>query len=216
MAKATIKHPHQLKAIREARAEPGICLYVDNSNIFIEGQRFGTSKGENRQAVRLHFQNFVMLASRRRVIREVVWGGSIPPEQDDVWRHLKVMCIEPDLIPRSRSGENQTVDQAIQLRMHRHVRKYRDSPSTIVLCTGDGRGYHREEGFFYDVTGFVEDGWKLEVLSWEHACHQQLKEFAIRNGVYVPLGEFYESITFIERGRTVLPVDYDELQKYVG
>jgi hypothetical protein len=47
----------------------------------------------------------------------------------------------------------------IQLRMHRHVRKYRENPGTIVLATGDGAGYWQEDGFFYDVEGCRRRAW---------------------------------------------------------
>ena len=57
---AQIKHLHQVKAARERRQPPGVCLYVDNSNIFHEGQRFAeNNRNEDRCAVRLRFENFV-------------------------------------------------------------------------------------------------------------------------------------------------------------
>jgi len=97
--------------------------YVDNSNIFHEGQRMAERKGESRNDFRIYFRNFVLLALRGRTLKEVVWGGSIPPENDEVWNYLQDMGIKPDLIPRSESGENETVDHQIQLKMHRHARK---------------------------------------------------------------------------------------------
>ncbi|HEX8131311.1 MAG TPA: hypothetical protein VF527_19585, partial [Pyrinomonadaceae bacterium] len=99
-----------------------ICLYVDNSNIFHEGQRYAEERvGEDRYAFRIHFAHFLYLAARGRRFDEVVWGGSIPPPTDAVWQQLGNRGINPALIPRSESGENETVDHAIQLQMYRHT-----------------------------------------------------------------------------------------------
>jgi len=183
-----------------------VCLYVDNSNIFVEGQRVASKFiGESRSDFRIYFSNFIQLALGGRPLQEVVWGGSIPPPKDSVWGYLRSLSINPDLIPRA-GGENETVDHLIQLRMHRHVRKYRERPGVIALATGDGKGYHVEEGFLYDVEGFVQDGWGLEVYSWEHSCHGKLKEFAEQHGKFVSLDPYYEQITFVQGGRRVKPL----------
>ena len=185
-----------------------VCFYVDNSNIFHEGQRLAEkSMGEDRYAFRLYFPNFVALAVQSRPVREVVWGGSIPPPDDTVWAFLREGCsIEPELLRRADGGEQETVDHLIQLRMYRHVRKYREDPGTIVLATGDGKGYYQEDGFLYDVEGFVEDGWSIELLSWEHSCHGRLKEFVEKNGKFISLDAYYNEITFIKGGRVVQPL----------
>jgi hypothetical protein len=181
-----------------------VCLYVDNSNIFHEGQRFAEqNKGEARNDFRIYFRNFISLLVGGRPLKEAVWGGSIPPQDDTVWGYLRGLGIEPDLIPRSTTGENETVDHRIQLLMHRHTRKYRQSPGIIVLSTGDGKGYHEEEGFLFDVEGFVADGWGLEVYSWAHSCHGKLRQFAEQKGKFVPLDNYYEQISFIRNGRIV-------------
>jgi hypothetical protein len=185
-----------------------VCFYVDNSNIFHEGQRFAEQKaGERRQDFRIYFKNFVKLAVKEREVKEVVWGGSVPPPDDTVWAFLREeLGIEPELLPRAAGGEHETVDHLIQLRMHRHVRKYRESPGTIILATGDGKGYYQEDGFLYDLEGFVEDGWGIELLSWEHSCHRKLREFAENRGRFISLDAHYDQITFVKGGRVVMPL----------
>jgi len=197
--------------------EPWVQVYVDNSNIFHEGQRFADQKArEDRGAFRLHFENFLKLAIRRRRVREVVWGGSTPPPTDSVWKYLREdLNVPTELIPRSETGENGTVDSAIQLRMHRHVRKHRDDPGTIVLCTGDGAGYYKGEGFLYDIEGFVEDGWSLELITWTHCCHRKLKAFAEQRGKLIPIEQFYSSVTFIKGGRRVSSLSVDDVEDFL-
>lgn len=186
---------------------PATCFYVDNSNIFIEGQRYAEERArEDRYGFRIYFRNFAKLALRDRTADETVWAGSIPPPEDSVWGHLRDLGIDPELIERADAGEQETVDHLIQLRMHRHVRKYREDPGVIILATGDGKGYDQEDGFLYDLEGFVEDGWSIELLSWEHSCHRRLRAFAEENGEFIPLDQYYEQITFIVDGRLVKPI----------
>jgi hypothetical protein len=191
-----------------------VLLFVDNSNIFIEGQKYARDKkGENNYAFRLNFTHFLYLISRGTFdFDEVVWAGSIPPDNDSIWDKLREKNIEPDLIPRSESGENETVDHLIQLKMYRFInRKYKDQPGTIILCTGDGKGYYNEKGFLYDLEGFIGQGWEFVIYSWTHSCHVKLQEYAETFGKYVPLEGYYNSITFIENERRSTRVDLSSL-----
>lgn len=179
-----------------------VCIYIDNSNIYIGGQTVAKQKGEDSFALRIFFSSFLYLITEGTYdFDEIVWGGSIPPESDEVWKKIRSKGIEPQLIPRSKSGENDTVDQAIQLYMYRHTKKYRNNPGTIILCTGDGSGFNEDKGFLFDIKGFIEDGWGLILYSWDAACHKQLKRFAEEHGSYKKLDDYYESITFIKDGR---------------
>jgi hypothetical protein len=76
----------------------------------------------------------------------------------------------------------------------------------MVLCTGDGKGYSREEGFLYDVKGFIEDGWRLVLFSWDDVCHHSLRSFVEKRGTYESLEKYYEAVTFIKDGRRSLPL----------
>lgn len=179
-----------------------ICIYVDNSNIYIGGQQVAKQKGEDSFSLRIHFSHFLYLITEGTYdFDEIVWGGSVPPESDEVWKKVRSQGISPELIPRAESGENDTVDQIIQLIMHRHVRKYRKSPGTIILCTGDGAGYNDDKGFLFDLQGFIEDGWNLALFSWDVSCHKQLKKFAQTHGEYISLDNHFNNITFLKNGR---------------
>jgi hypothetical protein len=179
-----------------------VCIYVDNSNIFIGGQEAAKARNENPESLRLAFLHFLYLITRGDMeFEELVWAGSGPPELEEVFKTVTDRGVDLQLIPRSASGENETVDHTIQLSMYRHHRKYRHTPGTIVLCTGDGKGFHEEKGFLYDVQGFIQDGWDLNLYSWDAICHNGLKRFAKRHGIYVPLEKYYYSITFIKNGR---------------
>lgn len=184
-----------------------VCIYVDNSNIYIGGQETAKHKHEDAHSLRIAFENFLYLVTHGDMeFDEMVWAGSGNTEHEEIFRGITDKGIDLQLIPRAESGENETVDQAIQLSMYRHHRKYRSTPGTIVLCTGDGKGFSEEKGFLYDVKGFTEDGWKLNLFSWDSICHHGLKHFAKEHGHYIPLENYYDSITFIKDGRHANPV----------
>lgn len=184
-----------------------VCIYVDNSNIYIGGQEVAKHFHEDPAQLRLAFENFLALITQGQEFDELVWAGSGPPELEEIFKNIVARGVELLLIPRSATGENETVDQALQLAMYRHHRKYRNRPGTIVLCTGDGKGFHEEKGFLWDVQGFIEDGWTLDLYSWDSACHNGLKRFAKKHGKYVPLEDYYASITFQKNGRHVVPLN---------
>jgi hypothetical protein len=179
-----------------------VCVYVDNSNIYIGGQEAAKARHEDSLGLRIAFNHFIFLITHGTMeFDEMVWAGSGSAEMGDVFKSMTDKGVDLQIIPRSESGENETVDQAMQLSMYRHCRKYKNTPGTIVLCTGDGKGFHEEKGFLYDVQGFIEDGWTLNLYSWDAICHEGLKHFAKQHGHYIPLEPYYHAITFIKDGR---------------
>jgi hypothetical protein len=56
------------------------------------------------------------------------------------------------------------------------------------------------------VEGFAEDGWSIEVASWQHSCHGHLRKFAEAKGKFISLDSHYPNISFIKHGRRVSPL----------
>lgn len=184
-----------------------VCIYVDNSNIYIGGQFVAKKRNEDNLHLRIDFENFLHLVSGGgKKFNELVWAGSGPPELESIFKSIENKGADIHMIPRNIGGENECVDQDIQLAMYRHHRKYRKNPGVMVLCTGDGKGFHEEKGFLFDLKGFVEDGWKLHLYCWNATCHKKLKQFAKTHGFFVPLEKHYRNITFIKDGRPARPV----------
>jgi hypothetical protein len=80
-----------------------------------------------------------------------------------------------------------------------------DPPQVAVLLTGDGAGYEAGAGFHADLERLQKRGWGIEVVSWDLACRGDLKRWAATAGAYVKLEDFYESVTFVQDGRTSTP-----------
>ena len=114
------------------------------------------------------------------------------------------MGIQPALLPRSiTDGEADTTDHVLQLALLRLAFDHPE-PNTVALLTGDGAGINSGRGFLADAKRLSERGWKFEIYSWDIACHNQLKEFAITYGKYIKLEDYYSNITFIKNGRRAI------------
>ena len=90
----------------------------------------------------------------------------------------------------------------------------------------ESQSRHTEKiGFFSTLKRMRQSGWQVEVLAWEGSCNRYMKEWVEDNGTYVPLDDFYSSITFLEpddkaladqhpRGRIAEPLDITKRPGY--
>ena len=186
-----------------------IYIFWDNSNIFISAQNVAVTRDgtASRLAVRLQFLNLMKLATCGREVKKSIAVGSIPPEHAEMWKRMeRETGLSLELYERGEfSGQEQGVDQCLQTHMLRALAD-EDNPQIVVLLTGDGAGAIDGVGFLSDLKRLYNKGWGIEVLSWEHSCHRELKKWAEEVGVFVPLDSFYDSITFISGGRTASPL----------
>lgn len=181
----------------------------DNSNIFVSGRSVCDKLEYNKSGgFRINFENLIDLAADSRPIEQVFCVGSVPPPTDSVWGHIeKLTGKKPELYERgAASGKEQAVDQALQTRMLRLGYDY-DPAETIVLLSGDGSGFEEGVGFFSDIKRLHKAGWNVEVISWKEHCKRPMREWAEQNALFVPLDDFYSSVTFIEKIRRAKPLD---------
>lgn len=179
-------------------------IFWDNSNIFIAAKHIATQKegGFAEQNVRINFENLYHVAHAGRTVASALAVGSIPPEMELVWTRLRQIGVNVELFERgAHSNKEQAVDQSLQVHMLRTLFDIKE-PAVAVLLTGDGRGYDEGVGFHADLERMWKAGWGIEVVSWDHACNPQLRSWAENNGVYVKLEDYYESVTYIQSGRS--------------
>ena len=178
-----------------------VFIYWDNSNIFIEAQRLAEERNDQVDArfrVRIQFANMLRLAHADRPLRKAMAAGSVPPELRQLWNWLEQQGVEVRLFNRIRPdlGEQEIPDRLLQLQMLEDAMDF--DPGIVVLLTGDGAGYLEGAGFHSTLQRMRRRGWKVEVLSWRHSCNYRMREWAEENGVFVPLDDFYDAITFLE------------------
>lgn len=178
-----------------------VFIHWDNSNIFISAQAIAVEReGEHtRPRVRIHFRHLLELAHAGRPIYRAIAVGSIPPELRHVWNRLENEGVTVHLLERGAlHGREQGVDQALQTYMLRDTVDHNGDPGIAVILTGDGAGFADGVGFHADLERMHRKGWRIEVLSWRHSCNRRMREWAEKNGQFIALDDFYESITFLE------------------
>ena len=193
--------------------ENRVCIFLDVSNIYISAQQVADRRGENRYALRIHWERLRFLSAAGRPVSDAYAAGS------GISKRVRTTVIkgrwEDQVFERgAQSGKEQAVDQVLQLDMLRCCLDSQE-PQTAVLLTGDGKGYEDNVGFQADLERLYHRGWGIELLSWEHSCHQRLKAWAEEVGAYVPLDDYYEQITFQEGGRMVRMPEFSRRPKAV-
>lgn len=170
-------------------------LYLDNSNVFIEGQRVsavkkGMAKNIN-DAARRKIQDSNYRLDFGRLI-EVTCGfeskgsvdaklyGSRPPEHDSVWKMAEEQGFKLNIFDKSHFGKEKQVDTTIVMHMTMDIiQQLSPSDDKIVLVAGDA-------DFIPVVKMAVEKGFNLKVAFWNHASHElkeAAKEFQNLNGL---------------------------------
>ena len=183
-----------------------VFVYWDNSNIFHEAQRFAEERNEGSNAryrVRINFENMLRLAHADRSLKRALAVGSLPPELRHLWNRLDGLGVDVELFDQGdpSHGEQGMPTGVLQLRMLEDALDYIDDPSIVALLTGDGAGYMEGAGFHSILERMHKRRWRIEILSWAHSCNQRMRSWAQEHGVFVPLDDFYESITFMEPSR---------------
>lgn len=188
-------------------SENRMFVFWDCSNIFVPAQTVAAQRESfgNPRDIRIHIDNLLdLIRWGRKIVRGVV-VGSIPPEHRDLRSRLESTGLQMGMYERGRaSGKEQGVDECLQVHMLRALADH--EPGIVVLLTGDGSGYQEGVGFHADLERMQKKGWGIELYSWEHSCSKQLQSWAKKVGVYIPLDEYYEQITFMERRRKVKPL----------
>lgn len=187
-----------------------IYLFWDNSNVFISAKTVA-EKMEGitvRESIRISFENLFKLALAGRSLGKAFVVGSIPPELKDVWDEIERRTgIKPELYERGKeSGREQGLDQCLQVHMLRAIND-NQTPQIAVLMTGDGAGYDDGVGFHADLERMSKAGWGIEVVTWGTSCRKALKLWAVSNGCFIPLEDYYKSVTFVEGIRRVVPLN---------
>ena len=184
----------------------GVFVYLDNSNIFHAAQDLAEERNGDayaRYRVRIQFENLLRLAHADRPLEKALAAGSIPPALINLWNRMADAGVEVHLFDRGESnrGEQETPDQWLQLRMLENGWDYMENPGIVVLLTGDGAGYNEGRGFHSTLERMHQRGWKVEVLSWIHSTNRCMREWVEANGVFVPLDNYYEAITYTNTPR---------------
>ncbi len=163
-------------------------IYVDNSNVFIEGKRVSAvAKGiamnvydamNNRildydykmSFGRLH--EFVAGQDESKIARAVLFG-SRPPPNDSIWKYAERAGFELVLEDRNVENKEKKIDTGIVSAMVKDAyKKMNPASDVIVLVAGDS-------DFVPAVRDLVEDKFQVEVVFWDHVS-KELRDICTR------------------------------------
>jgi uncharacterized LabA/DUF88 family protein len=156
-------------------------VYVDNSNIFIEGKRVkAVASGlamniydamNNRileQSYKVDFgrlHDFVAGTNKNEIKRCMLFG-SRPPSTDTIWDIATRAGFEVITEDRNIANKEKKIDTGIVAAMTKDAYTIVDKTKDIItLVAGDA-------DFVPSVRMLVEDGFNVEVAFWGHAAHE--------------------------------------------
>ncbi|MBY5975078.1 NYN domain-containing protein [Phaeobacter italicus] len=155
-------------------------IYVDNSNVFIEGKRVSAvNKGlaldvydamENRivdNDWRLSFgklYSFVAGDDKAQTARAMLFG-SRPPENDDIWNIARNAGFEVITHDRNRANKEKKIDTGIVAALTRDAYRNATEGDTFTLVSGDG-------DYVPAVEQLIADGFVVNVVFWDHASKE--------------------------------------------
>jgi uncharacterized LabA/DUF88 family protein len=158
-------------------------IYVDNSNVFIEGKRVSAIKKglaldvweaiENRildNEYRMSFgklYQFVAGQDRNETARAMLFG-SRPPANDAIWDMAKRAGFEVVTEDRNASNREKKIDTGIVAALTRDAYKNAKKSDVFTLVSGDA-------DYVPAIRQLIEDGFNVDVVFWDHAA-RELKE----------------------------------------
>ncbi|MEW5782066.1 MAG: NYN domain-containing protein [Pseudomonadota bacterium] len=174
-------------------------IYVDNSNLYIEGRRVSavaTGLASNIvEAMNLGILDHGYTISFGKLhqfltgndlskIKRAALFGSRPPPNDSIWQYAKKAGFELHLEDRNFANKEKKIDTGIATLMTKDAYKYgKPAEDVFVLVAGD-------KDYVPTLNELRADGYNVEVVFWNHAA-QELKEAATK---FISLDGFLDNL----------------------
>jgi uncharacterized LabA/DUF88 family protein len=168
---------------REAKMSDWI--YVDNSNVFIEGKRVSAVRnglvptiwdsvqhGVLDNTYRMSFgklYQFVAGNNKATTARAMLFG-SRPPQNDVIWQIAEQAGFEVIVQDRNAANKEKKIDTGIVAAMTRDAYKNANSGDIFTIVSGDN-------DYVPAVDQLIKDGFQVDVVFWGHAG-RELREVA--------------------------------------
>ncbi len=162
-------------------------LYLDNSNVFIEGQRvLAARKGRGRLTTdldkdyRLDFGKLIeIVCGFKADLGKLMFYGSEPPPTDSVWKAAKQYGFKNKIFQRSKHNKEKMVDTQLTVDLMKDIYTELD-PTTdrIIIVAGDA-------DYVPAIQAARDRGFHVKVAFWSHASaaiKKAASEFHSLNG----------------------------------
>jgi uncharacterized LabA/DUF88 family protein len=163
-------------------------IYIDNSNLYIEGRRVSAVAKKLAPSIIDAMNNKILDPTYKisfgklhqfltgddlSAIKRVTLFGSRPPPNDSLWAHAKSAGFEIRLEERNFANKEKKIDTAIATLMTKDAYKNADKDTDLfVLVAGD-------KDYVPTLNELTVDGYKVEVVFWNHAA-AELKKAATK------------------------------------
>jgi len=177
-------------------------VYIDNSNVWIEGKRVAAVEQDLAFDIWDALQNNIQVATwkydfgkllelvggLKNGLQKAVLFGSRPPQNDSLWAAAEHSGFEVVVENRNSQNQEKKIDTGIAAAMMDDaiyaVMNNKIAETELVLVAGDG-------DYVPVITRLIARGFKVTVCFWEHAS-RELKETASE---FVPLNPHVNHIT---------------------
>jgi len=179
-------------------------IYIDNSNLYIEGRRASAvTQGLARNITEAMHNGILdhgytisfgklhefLCGTDKRQIKRAALFGSRPPPNDGIWQYAKKAGFELHLEDRNYNNKEKKIDTGIATLLTKDAYKSdgykleKPAQDTFVLVAGDS-------DYVPTIKALQEDGFVVEVVFWSHAA-RELRETASK---FIPLDQYLETL----------------------
>lgn len=176
-----------------------VYVYVDNSNVWIEGMRISAvrkglaSSLHEAMAKRITDKNWTydfgklyeLICPEQQQIGRSSLFGSRPPENDTIWELARAKGFEVFLFDRNAANKEKQVDVGIATQIMEDSFLHMKSGDQLLLVSGD-------RDYLPTIDSLAKRGFPTRVAFWEHATGSELKKAPID---FVPLDPAFDYIT---------------------
>lgn len=177
-------------------------IYVDNSNLYIEGRRVAAVQHGLAPTIRealvdpgvfdhgytISFGRLYDFLVGKDIsnLKRAALFGSRPPPNDSIWAIAERVGFELHLEDRNARNKEKKIDTGIATLLTKDAYKHGDpEKDTFVLVSGDA-------DYVPTVKELKKDGYKVEVVFWNHAA-RELREEASK---FIALDDYLEALRF--------------------
>ncbi|WP_440532079.1 NYN domain-containing protein [Variovorax sp. YR566] len=163
-------------------------VYVDNSNLYIEGRRASAVRQGLATDIRDAIDNRIfdhgytisfgklhefLCGQDKRTLKRAALFGSRPPPNDGIWEYAKRAGFELHLEDRNIRNKEKKIDTGIATLLTKDAYKNgKVSEDVFVLVAGDA-------DYVPTINELKKDGYFVEVVFWDHAS-RELRDAASR------------------------------------
>ncbi|MBD3350435.1 MAG: NYN domain-containing protein [Candidatus Lokiarchaeota archaeon] len=176
--------------------ENRIVIIVDNSNIFIEGQKYSAKvKGAARHEGDMHdpqdpswridFGKLLELVANGRIVSHAILVGSRPPTNDSVWHAAEEHGFQVTVHERSTSNKEKAVDTEL-VAQGTEIVCTSNKPQYIAILSGD-------RDFIPLVNVAQKRGWSVEMWAFKNAFREN-GQMAMTVDNICPLDDIFPEI----------------------